>query len=64
MRRITVALRGYAAEARLLHSAARLARDTTAELTGLFLEDIDLLRLAELPRTPVSCGRFAWRAAR
>jgi len=49
MRRITVALRGHAAEARLLRSAAGLARDSAAELTGVFLEDIDLLRLAELP---------------
>jgi len=49
IRRITVALRGQAAEARLLGSAARLARETAAELTGVFLEDIDLMRLAELP---------------
>jgi hypothetical protein len=49
IRRVTVALRGEAAEARLLGSAARLARDIAAELTGVFLEDIDLLRLAELP---------------
>ena len=58
MRRITVALRGHAAEARLLRSAARLARDTAAELTGVFLEDIDLLRLAELP---LALGRQAAR---
>jgi hypothetical protein len=49
IRRITVILRGHAAEARLLSSAVWLARDTAAELTGVFLEDIDLLRLAELP---------------
>jgi hypothetical protein len=49
IRRITVALRGQAAEARLLGSAARLARETAAELSGVFLEDIDLLHLAELP---------------
>ncbi len=48
-RRVTVALRGYGVDARLLDAAARLARDTTAELTGVFFEDIDLLRLAELP---------------
>jgi hypothetical protein len=49
IRRITVALRGQSAEARLLGAAARLARETAAELTGVFLEDIDLLHLAELP---------------
>lgn len=49
IRRVTVALRGHAADADLLGSAARLARDTAAELSGVFLEDIDLLRLAELP---------------
>ena len=48
-RRITVALRGHGSDARLLDAAARLARETAAELTGVFLEDIDLLRLAELP---------------
>lgn len=49
VRRVTVALRGYAAEARLLSSAARLARETASELAGVFLEDIELLHLAELP---------------
>lgn len=48
-RRITVALRGYGTDAQLLAAAAQLARETAAELTGVFLEDIDLLRLAELP---------------
>lgn len=49
VRRITVALRGQAADADLLGSAARLARESAAELSGVFLEDIDLLHLAELP---------------
>jgi hypothetical protein len=49
VRRITVALRGEAAEAQLLGWAARFARETASELAGVFLEDIDLLHLAELP---------------
>jgi hypothetical protein len=59
--RVTVALRGYAAEAHLLRSAARLARNTAAELTGVFLEDIDLLRLAELPLAIEICRSTSTR---
>ncbi len=61
IRRITVILRGHAAEARLLGSAVRLARDTAAELTGVFLEDIDLLRLAELPLAIEICRSTSTR---
>ena len=49
-RRITVALRGGSADAGLLGSATRLAQEIYADLSGVFLEDIDLLRLAELPQ--------------
>lgn len=61
IRRITVILRGHAAEARLLSAAVRLARDAAAELTGVFLEDIDLLRLAELPLAIEICRSTSTR---
>lgn len=54
-RRITVALRGGSADAGLLGSAARLAQEIYADLSGVFLEDIDLLRLAELPLAMEIC---------
>lgn len=47
--RITVALKDSVVEADVLGSVARLAREISAELSGLFLQDIDLLRVAELP---------------
>lgn len=73
-RRITVALRGGSADLGLLGSAARLAQDIYAELSGVFLEDIELLRLAELPlameictstgaRRPVDVGELSRRLA-
>lgn len=73
-RRITVALRGEAAEAQLLGWAARFARETASELAGIFLEDIDLLHLAELPlaieicrttsvRRPVQAGELSRQLA-
>jgi len=49
VRRILVALDAAAHDPALLDAAAALAARLEAELTGLFVEDLDLLRSAELP---------------
>jgi hypothetical protein len=49
IRRITVTLAGHSSETRALRSVARLARESAAELAGLFMMDADLLTLATLP---------------
>lgn len=49
IRRVLVALDAASSGAAALDSAARLAALVGAELQGLFVEDIDLLRLAALP---------------
>lgn len=47
--RVIVAVGPTAADPLALAAAARLARAAGAELTALFVEDVNLLRLAELP---------------
>ena len=47
--RILVALDESEEHGRVLQSAAEIAARLEAELSGLFVEDVDLLRLAELP---------------
>jgi nucleotide-binding universal stress UspA family protein len=49
IRRIAIALGNEAPDARALDRIARLAAGMRAEMTGLFVEDIDLLHLAALP---------------
>ncbi len=49
VRRVLVALDSSTASAFTLEVAASLAAATASELSGLFVEDQDLLRLAELP---------------
>ena len=49
IRRILVALDSSAQESSALHAAARLAASLQAELHGLFIQDMGLLRFAELP---------------
>jgi nucleotide-binding universal stress UspA family protein len=49
--RILVALDGSAHSMAALEAAVQLAAELHAELTGLFVEDADLLRMAELPIT-------------
>jgi nucleotide-binding universal stress UspA family protein len=49
IRRILVALDASAASLAALDSAARLAAMLEAELLGIFVEDVNLLRLAALP---------------
>ncbi len=49
IRRIAVALSGEHSDAPVLESIARLASEMAAELSGVFVEDVDLLRLAQLP---------------
>ena len=51
IRRILVALDASSYSLAALETAARLARRLRAELIGLFVEDIDLLRVAEFPYT-------------
>jgi nucleotide-binding universal stress UspA family protein len=48
-KRILVALDSSTHSAAALEAAARLAAKLSAELIGLFVEDINLMRLAELP---------------
>ncbi len=48
-RRVLVALDSSASNDTTLETAAGIAAATASELTGLFVEDQDLLRLAELP---------------
>lgn len=60
-RRILVALDGSPESRAALVSAARLAIPAEAEITGLFVEDVELLRLAGLPfarEAGVSSGVF------
>ncbi|MFW5810637.1 MAG: universal stress protein, partial [Thermodesulfobacteriota bacterium] len=49
IRRILVALDASPASLEGLKTAAELAERLNAELYGLFVEDIDLLRAVELP---------------
>jgi nucleotide-binding universal stress UspA family protein len=49
IRRILVAIDASPASMAALHAAAELACQLNAELVGLFVEDINLLRMAELP---------------
>lgn len=49
IRRITVALDASSRSREIIETAAGLAARLGSELTGLFVEDIDLLRLTELP---------------
>ncbi|MCY4487115.1 MAG: universal stress protein [Deltaproteobacteria bacterium] len=49
VRRIVVAIDGSRAAAEVLEAAARLAARLHAELEGVFIRDINLLRLASLP---------------
>ncbi len=61
IRRILVALDGSPESRSTLAAAARLGMAAGAELSGLFVEDVELLRLAGLPfarETGVSSGVF------
>lgn len=49
IQRIVVAIDGSPYSQAALEAAAEMARMLQAELTGIFVEDINLLRLAELP---------------
>ncbi len=49
IRRVLVALDPARSSAALLETAVEFARRVEAEIEGLFIEDIDLMRLAELP---------------
>jgi hypothetical protein len=49
MRRIAVTLDAFDHSLAALEQAARLARRMGAQLEGIFIEDIDLLQLAEMP---------------
>jgi len=49
IRRILVAMDTLSDNQAVLESAAELAAQLEAELTGLFVEDTDLLQAAELP---------------
>lgn len=52
-RRILLALEATNEDKRALDSAAQLAARLSAELTGLLVEDIDMVRFAELPGSRV-----------
>ena len=49
VRRILVALNAVSDSHAAIERAAAMAADHEAELAGLFVEDLDLLRLCELP---------------
>ncbi|NIR30452.1 MAG: universal stress protein [Gammaproteobacteria bacterium] len=49
IRRIAVALSSERSDAPVLETIAQLASEMAAEITGVFVEDVDLLRLAQLP---------------
>ena len=49
IRRVAVALDASAQSSQALQAAAELAASLQAELEGIFIEDINLIRLAELP---------------
>ncbi|GMR18065.1 MAG: universal stress protein [Gammaproteobacteria bacterium] len=49
MQRILVALDATAHSEAILNAAASIAESLQAELVGMFIEDIDLLRMVELP---------------
>jgi len=51
IRRVAVALDASLASSQALQAAAELAASLQAELEGIFIEDINLIRLAELPFT-------------
>lgn len=49
MRRIAVTLDAFEVSTQALEQAVRLAERTGAQLEGIFVEDIDLIQIAELP---------------
>jgi len=49
MRRIAVTLDAFEVSARALEQAVQLAERMGAQLEGIFIEDIDLIQIAELP---------------
>ncbi len=49
MRRIAITLDAFEVSAQALEQAIRLAERMGAQLEGIFIEDIDLLQIAELP---------------
>lgn len=49
MRRIAITLDAFEVSAQALEQAVRLAKRMGAQLEGIFIEDIDLLQIAELP---------------
>ena len=49
MRRIAITLDAFEVSARALEQAVRLAERMGAQLEGIFIEDIDLIQIAELP---------------
>lgn len=51
IRRVAVALDASAQSSQAMQAAAELAASLQAELEGIFIEDINLIRLAELPFT-------------
>lgn len=65
IRRILVALDASPPSLAALHAAVELAADLDAELRALFVEDVDLIRMASLPftrevsRVSVSTQRFS-----
>lgn len=55
LKRIAITLRAGSTEVRGLSALARLAAEHTAELSGVYIEDVDLLRAAALPLTLELC---------
>lgn len=55
LERIAITLRAGAIEVRGLSAFARLAAEHAAELSGVFIEDVDLLRAAALPLSLELC---------
>ena len=49
VRRIAITLDAFALSAHALEQAVRLAERMNAQLEGIFIEDIDLIQIAELP---------------
>ncbi|MGB5275580.1 MAG: hypothetical protein WBO73_02610 [Gammaproteobacteria bacterium] len=49
MRRIAITLDAFQVSAQALEQALRLAKRMDAQLEGIFIEDIDLIQIAELP---------------
>ena len=49
MRRIAITLDAFELSAQALEQAVQLAKRMDAQLEGIFIEDIDLIQIAELP---------------